>query len=98
MSRVPQKLTETITIVTGSDHVLGKFIQIKDTRYSNMPQDQQGEGYVLEHDQRFGMGINLANITLEELINKKKETIIEKINIFIDKITKYNEEALLQRE
>ena len=74
MSRRWKQLNENITVYAGIDHVLGGFVQMTDKRYAGTIEDTQGEGYVLDCDERFGMSINLAGITREELKRGDDET------------------------
>lgn len=55
--------------VTGNDHAIGKFIDITDRRYAGCPDDEQGEGYILEWSQLFGFTTNLIGATPEDLLS-----------------------------
>jgi hypothetical protein len=63
--------TTNIDIIRGSDHAVGKFIQITDRRYAGTPEDYQGEGYVLDHD-AFGFTINLIGAVESDLNDDTK--------------------------
>jgi hypothetical protein len=67
MSRHEKKISEHVTVISGSDHALGNFIQVQDSRYAGSPDDYQGEGYVLDYDQALGFSINLLNLKKEDL-------------------------------
>ncbi len=62
MLRQHKQLTKDITLIFGYDHALGSFIQITDARYASTPEDKQGEGYVFEWDERFGVSTDLIDL------------------------------------
>jgi len=51
----------------GSDHVLGAFLDITDSRYAGTEDDLQGEGYLFEWSSLFGITTNLIEATIEDL-------------------------------
>jgi hypothetical protein len=60
MSRNTLHTDYRLTVVTGEDHMLGKFYQIYD---KDMEQETgEGEGLVLEWSERFGCESNLTGI------------------------------------
>lgn len=67
--RDPNKITDTdtITVITGDDHAIGRFIQVIDTRFRDTEHDIQGEGYVMEYDNTFGFTLNLIGLTKSDL-------------------------------
>jgi hypothetical protein len=80
MSRFHEELSGDVTITTGDDHALGRFMQVSDQRYARSGEDEQGEGYVLNWDQVFGFSTNLIGATREQLGDNDK--ILELCNEF----------------
>jgi len=72
MARIYEPHGENITIVRGTDHVLGRFIQIQDNRYMRSGNDLQGEGYVFEWDEAFGITLNLIRANPSDVLDSKK--------------------------
>lgn len=81
MSRQERKITKHITLVLGSDHALGQFMQVTDSRYAGTAEDHQGEGYVLDLDDMFGPQINLIGIKEDDLIEFTKQGRINNARI-----------------
>lgn len=81
MSRDVIKINENISIATGTDHAIGRFIDVMDKRYANSGKDYQGEGYVMEYSTMFKFGTNLIGLT-EEDIPLSNERIIEACDEF----------------
>jgi len=61
MSRNHVDFTPDIHVVYGVDHALGNYVDIYDTRYAGTEGDEQGEGFVLEWCEMFGLTTNLIN-------------------------------------
>lgn len=68
----------------GSDHALGKFIDITDRRWAKSGKDEQGEGYVLEWSTLFGISTNLIGATLED-VEASVDRLAELTEEFINK-------------
>ena len=81
MSRFTTKPQETTTIVRGSDHAIGYFIDVLDHRFAGTEKDPQGEGYLVEWSELFDFSINLIGITKDQL--KDDATINKKVNDFV---------------
>jgi len=90
MSRQWERVTDDITIYFGTDHALGLWLDITDKRYAVSEQDEQGEGYVYEYSQKFGVSTNLVELTMEEIDFHNRATVIEKCNLFINKLHQEN--------
>lgn len=56
MSRYTNYQDERFTVVSGHDHILGKFIQVYDKDMEEETPD--GEGLILDWSEGFGIGIN----------------------------------------
>ena len=82
MSRNIKQLNDTINIIQGSDHAIGYFIDITDSRYTKSGKDSQGEGYIMEWCQNFGFTNNKIGADVEDLASE--ERIIELANNFTD--------------
>lgn len=79
------ELKEQNTIIAfGSDHALGRFIDILDRRYAGTTFDPQGEGYLVEWSDLFGFHQNKIGIKIEELSNE--ELIFEKVDKYLTSI------------
>lgn len=59
MSRHYEYLNNRFTIITGTDHALGRFIQITDNEFTD---DPSGEGYILDISDLFGIETNFTGI------------------------------------
>ena len=81
MSRNIKKINETINIIHGSDHTLGYFLDITDSRYADSGLDEQGEGYVMEWSHVLGFTRNLIGADIEDI--GSNERLIELTNKFI---------------
>ena len=82
MSRDHEPIQETTSIVRGSDHALGYFLDITDTRYANSGKDEQGEGYLVEWSAVFGFTQNQIGIKVNEL--KDHSRINELVDKFVE--------------
>ena len=80
MSREYTQLSPPVSVIGGSDHAIGCFIDVTDRRYADSGKDKQGEGYVMEWSELFGFTTNLIGLTKEDLSNR--EIIIEKADAF----------------
>lgn len=58
MSRNTLYMDQRLTLVGGTDHMLGNFIQLFDKNLAN--ETPEGEGLVLDWSQGFGMEVNLT--------------------------------------
>jgi hypothetical protein len=58
MSRKTVFQNNNITIVAGTDHAVGKFLQIFDKRVET----EEGEGLVLDWSELFGLEVNYTGI------------------------------------
>jgi hypothetical protein len=71
MSRNIAYLNQNIELITGNDHVLGKFIQLFDNNLIN--ETPEGEGLVFDYSESFGIEINTTGISnsypLKTIIN-----------------------------
>lgn len=56
----------------GSDHAIGRFMDITDSRYAKSGKDEQGEGYVFEYSELFGITTNLIGATEDDLFDIDK--------------------------
>jgi len=87
MRRYSKKLTKDITLIYGSDHTLGGFTQITDSRYASSGKDEQGEGYVFDCDELFGTTINLIKLHAPKvkgsIFNVSQKEIIIRCDEFI---------------
>lgn len=79
MSRRLDLNTETTNIIRGSDHAVGQFVQVVDSRYND---DPSGEGYLVDYDQLFGFSYNVINLPKSELYNN--ESILRYVNKFFE--------------
>jgi len=61
MSRKVEYNDDRITLVSGFDHMLGKFIQL----YDNTIETSEGEGLILDWSKGFGFERNLTGIPTE---------------------------------
>lgn len=95
-----QELSSTTTVFYGSDHAVGRFFEVCDSRYADHPSDEQGEGYVLQWDAlfKFGMG-NLIGMTEDEIKqciygdwDTVKAIILPKVEKFIASLPPVEEE------
>lgn len=84
MSRKIIPENENVTVITGSDHAIGGFVDVLDKRYARSTEDQQGEGYVFEWSSVFGISTNLIEAT-EEDIKQGRDRVIQLCNIFCEK-------------
>lgn len=84
MSRNVRKVNDNITIVYGTDHAIGQFLDITDKRYAQSGFDEQGEGYVCEHSSMFPYDNSLIQLDFDEPITK--EIIIKACDEFIEKL------------
>lgn len=82
MSRNRKQLSPNVAITRGDDHVLGKFCQLTDERYAMSEDDEQGEGYVFEWDEEFGLVNNLIGATVGDVDNDDK--LLELANKFAE--------------
>lgn len=78
MSRNSKQLSNDITLHYGTDHALGYFVDVTHRQYAHSGDDQQGEGYVVEHSKMFGFSLNMplleeSDLTSEEVIRAKVE-------------------------
>lgn len=80
MSRNHKNLSQLAIVTRGSDHVLGRFVQVSDVRYALSGDDMQGEGYVLDWDEGFGFTTNLIGAKVEDLGDDNK--LLELVNVF----------------
>lgn len=71
MSRNAQRHGD-IHIIRGSDHAVGRFVQVADGRFAGSDKDEQGEGYVMDWDSLFGFSVNLIGATVDDLYNDTK--------------------------
>lgn len=62
----------SIHIHYGTDHAIGKFLDITDDRFAGIDADDQGEGYVFEWSEMFGITINLIGAEIEDIDNQGK--------------------------
>ena len=85
MSRYSQRVNEHTTFHIGSDHALGRFKDITDSRYAAHPSDQQGEGFVFEYSELFGIGTNLIGASHRDVLNNGR--LIELTNKFIESLS-----------
>ena len=74
MSRNIMRVTDEITIISGGDNALGRFLDITDSRYANSGKDEQGEGYVFEWSENLGITTNLLKINRKVFIDHYKNT------------------------
>lgn len=56
-----------IVFYTGLDRVLGNFLDVTDSRFAGSEFDEQGEGYLFEWNERFGISTNLIGLTEETM-------------------------------
>ena len=91
MSRQHKQLTKDITLVFGYDRALGSFIQITDARYASTPEDKQGEGYVFEWNESFGVSTDLIGLRPPLSILFNEVTVISKCNQFIETLKETGE-------
>lgn len=86
MSRNHMQLSENVIITTGDDHEFGAFIQLSDKRYARSSDDIQGEGYVLDWDERREFTINLIDTDTDTMnesdITLRNETLLRLANEF----------------
>jgi hypothetical protein len=75
-----------ITIVTGSDNICGRFIQVVDNRFAGHTDDPQGEGYVFDHDQLSGATTNLIDLPVRDDFNYSNQEIVEMCNRLINRL------------
>lgn len=68
-------------LIEGNDGLLGKFIDIADKRFAGTKHDPQGEGYLFEYSERFGISTNLIGLTEKEM--KKPYVIHIKVEQFL---------------
>ena len=80
MSRKTKALTSTISIHFGTDHALGLFLDISDTRSAK----DGGEGYVWEHSDMFPADNSKIVIDVDEEITE--ESIIKACDEYINKL------------
>lgn len=60
--RQETKLDESTYVIQGHDHAVGRFVQICNDHYAKSKHDLQGEGYVFDWDEMFGVSLNLIEI------------------------------------
>lgn len=82
MSRNTERLTSTITCYYGDDHAIGSFIDIVDSRYEDHPDDDTGEGFLMEWCQMFGFMTNKIGVSVDDL--KDTNVLIQKVEAFIE--------------
>jgi len=66
MSRTSKVITDNIVIHFGTDHAIGRFLDITDKRYAESGLDEQGEGYVFEHSDMFPSDNTKVIIDMDE--------------------------------
>lgn len=71
-----------ITFHGGIDHILGPFLDITDDRYASLPEDEQGEGFVMEWCTLFGFQRNLIGATIDDIDDVPK--LIDLVEKFIN--------------
>lgn len=69
---------------SGMDMALGKFFDITDKRFAGTANDRQGEGYVLEWSQKWGISTNLIGAKDRDINNV--ERLLELVEEFINKM------------
>lgn len=83
MSRFTSYRDDRLTVVSGDDHLLGRFIQL----YDNEVETPEGEGIVLDWSEGFGITINFTGIptsnseidvkhTVEEYLKERVKNLI----------------------
>lgn len=83
MSRFTNYRDDRLTVVSGDDHLLGRFIQL----YDNEVETPEGEGIVLDWSEGFGVTINFTGIptsnseidvmhTVEEYLKERVKNLI----------------------
>lgn len=81
MSRLVFTPNEYTSFISGSDHAIGAFLDITDTRFANSGMDRQGEGFIMEWSEMFGFSQNLIGATVSDLEDVVK--LQAKVEIFI---------------
>jgi len=76
MSRYTIFRNDRIHVVSGDDHVLGKFYQIFDKNFEN--ETPEGEGLVYEWSERFGVERNYTGYPNSSTQQTTPEAVIEK--------------------
>ena len=56
MSRISKKINDRFTMIHGTDHALGFFIQVVDDEFIDHP--KVGEGYIFDWDKLFGTTVS----------------------------------------
>lgn len=69
-----------VHITTGTDHAIGIFVDITDDRFAGTKDDEQGEGYVFEYSELFGITKDLIKLAPEDIIDRNK--VVELCNAF----------------
>lgn len=101
MSRNSLQIGENIIVVYGNDHAIGTFIDIIDLRFEGHQDDHQGEGFVAEWSELFGLdqgdnkiGINVAEIKLLHTdLEAFKQIVIYKCDKFAATLAPKQERA-----
>lgn len=60
MSRLSKKLNDNTTIIYGSDHAVGRFVQVVDKR--EIERNDESDGYILDWNELFGYSNNKINL------------------------------------
>lgn len=81
MSRSSRNIGSGITIISGSDHALGEFLDIISSDYAGSSHDEQGEGFLVEWSSLFGFAQNQIGIKKSQF--KKNGKIIELVKKFL---------------
>lgn len=77
----PEPESEPTRFNYGTDHAIGRFLDITDRRFAGTKDDQQGEGYLLEWSDLFGISTNLIGATVEDLKDQTK--LIQLVESFL---------------
>lgn len=73
-----------IVLYSGNDMILGKFLDITDSRFAGSEQDKQGEGYLFEWSEVFGISTNLIGLTEKSMKDEKQ--ILHAVESYLTKI------------
>ena len=83
MSRYTNFQNERLTVVSGVDHMLGKFIQL----YDKDVETPDGEGIVLDWSERFGISINFTGSPVKnneyEVMRSVEDYLMERVENLI---------------
>lgn len=84
MSRYTNYQDDKLTVVSGVDHILGKFIQL----YDNEVETPEGEGIVLDWSEVFGIATNFTGSPVKnnegDVMKLVEEYLMERVeNIII---------------